>query len=567
MRKSRKNIYIVAQQWRLKLIHWLKSVGQNSRLWAGLLVILFLFSGILTLHNYGLTWDEGLGNLFFGERYFRYFISFDQKYLDFQVDLNSLNNQPLDLFLSPFHDRPNEFPPLADTLSAATMYLFAYGLNWLNPIDGFHLFTVLLAGIFLWVIFCFVEARLGSFSALMTILFLGTFPRFWADMHFNVKDIPETIFFGLVIMSYWHWYERPNWRIALVTGILMGCALAIKANAIFIPLILLITVLPWNLRFQAMKECIGHFKKFLWHYGLMGASSISVYILSWPYLYNDTFHRLKSYWAYIFSQGDRVGSKVWNIDPLRQALTTMPELMLIAFGIGAFLVFLQALRDKSPFWRLLLLWVTIPVFRISIPGAVNFDGIRHFMEFVPAVCLISGYGVSQTISSLVQKRHLPKLALQISVLILLTFNRALINWQFYPYLHLYYNTFTGGLAGARDKFLGIEASDYWGSSYRQGMEWLSKNAQANSSVCAMIAPWIVELSAPVLLRSDIHVITQIPDFSIMRQSQEPYYLMFILRDGGSNQDEIDYTRKRGHLVYQIIVSRVPILQIYQFGGS
>lgn len=546
---------------------FLKRGSQDARLWAGLFITLFLLSGILTLHNYGLTWDEGLGNLFFGERYFRYFTSFNQKYLDFKADLDSLRDYPLHLYLSPFHDRPNEFPPFADTLSAASMYLFAYGLKWLNPIDGFHFFTVLLAAIFLWVVYRFAEPRLGKFAALMAILLLGTFPRFWADMHFNVKDVPETVLFGLVLMAYWLWYEKPTWRKALGTGVLMGCALSIKANAIFIIPILLVSVFPWSLRIESVKGGFAHFIKYLWHYASMGVSTISVYILSWPYLYTHTFSRLESYWKYIYTQGGRNSGNVWSIDPLRQALTTMPELMLIACVIGTFLVLRQVRREKSPFWRLLLLWALFPVLRASLPGAVNFDGIRHFLEFVPAVALIAGYGASRTASLLAQKQHFPKLVIQMGILILLTANLVQINWQYYPYLHLYYNEFTGGLAGARDKFLGTEASDYWASSYRQGMEWLNKNAPANSSTRALIAPWIVELSAPVLLRPDIHIISKLPDFSVMRQSQDPYYLMFILRDGGNAQDEIDYTRQHAKLVYQIVVDRVPILEIYQVGGN
>jgi 4-amino-4-deoxy-L-arabinose transferase-like glycosyltransferase len=95
---------------------------------------------------------------------------------------------------------------VADTLSAGTMYLFSYFLNWLNQIDGFHLFTVLLSGIFLWVLYRFTVRKLGKLAAWMAIIFLATFPRFWADMHFNPKDIPEAIFFGFVIISYLNWY-------------------------------------------------------------------------------------------------------------------------------------------------------------------------------------------------------------------------------------------------------------------------------------------------------------------------------------------------------------------------
>jgi hypothetical protein len=75
---------------------------------ANYFVVVFVFFytvfGISTLKYFGLTWDEGLGNLFFGERYF----------------------------------------------------------------------------------------------------------HFWAHMHFNVKDIPETIFFGLIILAFWGWNEHLN---------------------------------------------------------------------------------------------------------------------------------------------------------------------------------------------------------------------------------------------------------------------------------------------------------------------------------------------------------------------
>ncbi len=546
---------------------FLKSSHKNANLWAGLVVILFLFSGILTLHRYGLTWDEGLGNLFFGERYFRYFTSFNPKYLDFKADLNSLSVYPLHLYNSPFHDRPNEFPPLADTLSAASMYLFSYGLKWMNPIDGFHLFTVLLAAIFLWVLYRFAKPRLGKFAALMAILFLGTFPRFWANMHFNVKDVPETIFFGLVLMAFWSWYEKPTLIKALLAGILMGCALSVKANAIFIIPILLLSIFPWSLDRSKLKNTLMHFVKYGWHYLIMTAGSIMVYVLSWPYLYTDTFSRLKSYWAYILTQGDRTGGQQWNIGPLREALTTMPEFMLLASTIGIIVVINRILRDKSPFWRLLLFWAIIPLLRASIPGAVNFDGIRHFLEFVPAVALIAGYGVSRTAHILAEKIHFPKLSVQTGLLLLLIVNQVQINLKFYPFQYLYYNEFVGGLQGARAKFLGAEASDYWASSYRQGLEWLSQNAPANSSVHALIAPWIVELSAPVFLRPDIQVVSQLPDFSIMKQSRDPYYLMFILRGGGDSQDEIDYTTQHANLVYQVITDHVPILEIYKFGGN
>jgi hypothetical protein len=139
----------------------------------------------------------------------------------------------------------------------------------------------------------------------------------------------------------------------------------------------------------------------------------------------------------------------------------------------------------------------------------------------------------------------------------------------YPFLPICYNQLTGGLHGARDSFRESGASEDWASSYRQGMEWLNANALAGSRVAALIAPWIVEVSGPVLLRPDIEpVVGSLPDFSVMNASKAPNYLMFILRGmEGESAEEIAYTKKRGALEHERSVDQVPILRIYRFGGK
>ena len=232
----------------------------RADLLAASLILLFLVTGILTLPFFGLTWDEGLGNLFFGERYLHFFTSFNPVHLDFQAELPYNQGHLLNLYHSPFHDRPQEFPPVADTMSAATMVLFSYALDWMNPVDGFHLFTVILSAVFLWVLYRFAASRLGPFEAILAVVFLGLFPRFWGDMHFNVKDVPEAIFFGLVILSFLTWLEKPRWWKAVLTGVLGGLALGTKANAVFIPFILGIGLVPWNFDLQSWKDLLRHLK-------------------------------------------------------------------------------------------------------------------------------------------------------------------------------------------------------------------------------------------------------------------------------------------------------------------
>ena len=78
-----------------------------------LFVGLFLVVGILTMPEYGLTWDEALGNLFFGQRYFYYFTTFNQDYLDFSRSDLWIHDRPLNLSLSVFHLGAQEFPPFS----------------------------------------------------------------------------------------------------------------------------------------------------------------------------------------------------------------------------------------------------------------------------------------------------------------------------------------------------------------------------------------------------------------------------------------------------------------------
>ena len=539
-------------------------ISRKADLLAASLVLLFLVTGILTLPNFGLTWDEGLGNLFFGERYLHYFATFNPAHLDFQAELPYNQGHLLNLFHSPFHNRPQEFPPVADTMSAATMYFFSYALHWMNPVDGFHLFTVILAAAFLWVLYRFAAYRLGTFEAVLAVAFFGLFPRLWGDMHFNVKDVPEAIFFGLVIISFISWLEKPRWWKAALTGILGGLALGTKANAVFIPFILGIGLLPWNFDLQSWKDLLRHLKNQAFAYLAMLLAAGITYIASWPYLYAHPYQNLRAYWDYILSQGGRTGNPTLQIDPIRQVVFTMPEVMLAALLVGIILAFL---RVKQPLWRILITWLAFPILRASLPGMVNFDGIRHFLEFLPPAALIAAYGIGRA-SSYLADRGISLVLSRAVFTILMVFNLLGIYLVYFPYLHVYYNQLSGGLAGARNGWLGPEAGDYWNASYRQGMRWLSQNAPQGSIVRGMTAEWTVELMGPLFLRPDMQVMLDehLPDFSVLERSEHPIYLIFIIRKW-NHLDELAYCQNHKTPVYQINTAGVPILQIFQFGQN
>ncbi|NPV75116.1 MAG: hypothetical protein HPY59_01950 [Anaerolineae bacterium] len=541
-----------------------QKAGAWLNLRSGLLMVIFtasyLAAAIATLPAYGMTWDEGLGNFFFGERYLFYLLTFNGKYLDFKADLASLAGYPLHLFLSPLRDFPHEFPALFDTLSAGAMHLLAYRLRWLDPVDAFHLPTVLATALLLLALYRFATPRLGKTAAWFGTLLLAFAPRFWADLHFNVKDIPEMVFFSLTILSFAGWLERPTcWR-ALQTGLAFGAAISIKANGWFLPIVLLAGLLPWSLRWQDWLRLARHFLQRSGDYILMGISGAGILLLSWPYLYDNPL-RIKNYLNYILSQGGRSGANAWSWQPIKMVSATLPEILLIFLLAGIGITVYRAAVQRRAFHRLLLAWCLLPVLRISLPGMVNFDGIRHFVEFLPAACLLAGVGIQALIERAGRASRLAQAGSAAALAGWLALS-TLLAWLGYgPYQHVYFNHLWGGLPGAAAQFGQAEATDYWGTTYREGMNWLSAEAPPDASIYVPVARWLVHLPSSLWLREDLRLFpedqTPTPD-----GLASPTYVMFITRPEAENE-LTRFCQENLQPVYQITAEGVALLKIYR----
>ncbi|MBI5031791.1 MAG: glycosyltransferase family 39 protein [Chloroflexi bacterium] len=540
-------------------------------------VIVFVIAGFFTMRFYGFTWDEAVGDVFFGERYFHFWTTFNPAYLDFERTDLITQQRPFNVFSSSYKDKPNEFLPVGNTVSGMMEEIFSYRLGWLDPIDGFHFGKVVLAALLLWVLYHFVAPRLGKLTAAFAVLILSTYPRFWGDMHFNPLDIPASIFFAFTIFAFYIWTENPSWRQAAITGVLFGWALGSKATSHFIPVVLLLGTFPWQLLPRIWIPAIAHVRKYIGHYTLMILLGPIVFFVSWPYLWGDP-NRLLVYYDFIFTEGYTRGTQSWNWDPLVQALTTMPEidlmLLLIGIMVAIYQLFLsfRAQREISPqteisrrsaprndrLLQLLLVWFAIPILRASLPGAANFDGIRHFQEFVPPACLLMAYGATSLINlamQFTQRRWIVTSGLAL----LIVANIAIIEAKYFPYDYLYYNSLVGGLKGMQQR--DVDSTDYWGGSYRQGIQWLNYNVEGGTQVHVAIAPWIVKLASPIWLRSDINIIEE-PVVKMKIDQGYPVYAMFITRPGWYN-NVANYAVQNLKPIHQIDVDGAMVLVIYR----
>lgn len=533
--------------------------------WA--LALALALSGLMALHSFGPNWDEALGDLFFGQRYASYFGSLDRRYLDFSANPYPAGFTP-DLSMAPFRNRPWEHYPVGSTLATLAARLFSKDLRLLDYFDGFHALNMFLGAILLLLLYRFIERWTNRFVALLTIALLFLVPRVAYHFLVNVKDFPEMVFFSLALMLFFDGYERGTPLRILSSGVVLGLALGTKANALFAPIIAGLFVLttripePWQTRRR-------------WRVPLLlaaGVVAVVVFIGTWPYLWNDTLHRLALNLRYIAIR--KAGTAPQNAaNPLSMLMLTTPPAVLAAFALGIVPLY-QRVRRRDPLGLLLLSWIAVILARLVVPAAVNFDGVRHFLEIFPPIAAVAAMGVEWTASKVTQHLSIdarPLIAGLIAALFIVPVATTLI--RMHPFEVAYWNVLVGGSEGAVER--GIpQSGDYWATSYRLGIDWIDRNAPWGSILVVPVAEHTVRIVAPERLRHDIELAHVSNPWSprlvpgafqaIGRLAKSrTVIVMFVPRKEWSNELVAD-CRKRLRPIVSWGIGKTRYLEIYQY---
>lgn len=536
-----------------------------------LLLIATLWAwGVPALDRYNVTWDEALGDLFFGERYLSYFTSFDPVYLDFQSNPYPPERRP-DLFVSPFKIRPWEYYPVANTLAAATSAVLARGLGWLDAFDGFHAVNLLLGAVFLWFYYRLLAERWGHAAALAAAGLLFGAPRVVCHLMANVKDFPLMVFYTLTAVAFLRAFEAGSAKGLLGVGGLLGLALGTKANALFFPAVPLLVLAfggvpePWRgRRRQLALALVGG-----------GLLALAVMVAVWPYLWADPVGRYAEHLRYI---GLRAGyTRPESLAPALQAVAlTTPPVFLALFAAGLVPCLRRAFRSRDRLALLVLAWIAVALGRFFIPQAVNFDGVRHFLELFPALAAVAGLGLSALLGA--AGRRLPALAARPARALLVGVALLPGAWavlRAHPFEIAYWNVFAGGARGAYERGL-PQAGDYWGMSYRLGLEWLNANAPPGALLAVPVVEHAVRLVAPLRLRDDILLLPVTTPYTPriapdrLRLTREaardrPLYVMFVVRRDWMNELMAEcLARLEPEVAWQL--DGAPVLVIYRYSA-
>jgi len=345
-------------------------------------------------------------------------------------------------------------------------------------------FCVFFVGVVFFYFLCRKRFK-NNWIALLGCVFLVLTPRLFADAFFNSKDTVFLAFFVITTYSLILFLEKRTLLRVAILAILSAIAIDIRIAGIIIPLFVGV-FLGKDIIVEYVKSKTVQRNVFLLSvYVVITASGV---ILFWPFLWSDPYHNFIYVWErsahYIqdiqnLYLGEYISAKSlpWHYIPVWILITT-PPLYIFLFFVGISRLCLLAVKDVRTFILtrdidiLILLWLFFPICMVIIFQSTIYNGWRHLFFIYPAFILIALHGVATTgrvAKYYFHKQYFSMLFIVIVVVNLMFILKILI--EYHPYQNLYFNFFAGDMKSAMKKF----ETDYWGVSYRKGLEYILEN--------------------------------------------------------------------------------------------
>lgn len=521
-----------------KIIEYIKKIRREILIC--LIPLLFLVVGIFTLSDYGVNWDEPF-HFMRGQAYLHYYLSGGKRNYDSLPEYPKINSMcedksnPLCSFspggpsdrekfngsnliyeekikeLYPKDSRiwrsyyqhdtytydeiikiENGHPAIGDIAAAFFNYIFYQKLHILGDIESYHFFEVFTSFLIILGVAIVVYLEIGFFASIVSSASIALYPLFLAESHFNIKDPPETAFFGLTILLFFVGITKNKWKYIVISAFFAALALGTKFNAFFIAPIIGV----WFLYYLFIGNWIKRNNlKIIITLFIYPFIVIGLFYVLWPYLWADPLDSFMNIIKFYKQIG--IGTPVemsryiifgWNTYPIVWILLTTPLPILFLSIVGILSSLYLIIFRKNNFAFLICIWFLVPIFRASYPNVSVYGGVRQLMEFIPPMAILAGIGANEVIKYIKFKKF---------IYVIIVAGMVFVAWEMFtihPNQNVYFNQFIGGLSGAKQNNIPYWGNSY-GNAYQQGLNWLNRNVEGNARIGLPIStmgniPWI-----------------------------------------------------------------------------
>lgn len=340
----------------------------------------------------------------------------------------------------------------------------------------------------------FRDWRLGLLAAGLLVLS----PRFFAEAFYNGKDIVYMALFTLAVHSLVRLLKRPTLAGAVGHGLATALAADMRVQGLLlVPLTLV--MLGLEAAYRPPHTALPR-RKMVTVGSLYVGAALAFTVLGWPYLWAMSMadfltaaQRISHYpWAgYVVYWGQVLSPQQlpWHYIPVWISITTpLPYTLAAAIGGAAWgrEVLRRGRSSLSTFvgrldW-LFIVWLLLPVGLVIGLRSVVYDGWRHLYFIYPALLLFAVRGAQAVYMAAQHGRWWRRVALVGGLFGAL--GTAHAGWRIirdHPHQQVYFSVLPTRFAQTHFDL------DYWGLSYRQGLEWVLAHDPAPT--IAVYSPW------------------------------------------------------------------------------
>ncbi len=454
----------------------------SDKLIARFFILLYFLVGIWIFRDYGISWDENAQRVNNG--LVNYNFVFEGKKKELVESPEKYHGPAFELLLFSV-ERACKLTDLR------TIYLVRHLLTFLT-------FFISSCCIYFLSLQLFKKEK----WALVAFLFYILSPRIFAEAFYNCKDVAFLSLFTISLLTFYQFTRKRNYGYLLLHAAVTGFMIDIRVTGILIP-VLTAAVLISDLFFFSGTE--PNRKKLLLLISVYAIVQFVFIVIFWPVLWeNPVFHlteAIKEMSRFPWKSEIRYLGKMinsvelpWHYAPLWIIIST-PVWFIIFFFSGIIFVTknIFSFRKKSvagyKYDFVFLCCFFIPIILVVFFHSIIYDGWRHLYFLHAPFVFIATRGIMEITQWAEKKKFFS--AGKFSGAYILVFVVVFIGplqtlIKDHPHQNVYFNSIACKIFNPTEKYFEM---DYWGLSYRQGLEYvLSVDPSASVKVHAESKP-------------------------------------------------------------------------------